>query len=73
MEGFPIRPQIPFESHLYGALTGIAPAVAPRNLDPPPEKKYCREHRMNMTGHSTACLPSGFVRHTLVIMPRRLT
>jgi membrane associated rhomboid family serine protease len=38
---FPDRPNISFESHLFGALAGLVLAVLLRNTDPrPPEKKY---------------------------------
>jgi membrane associated rhomboid family serine protease len=41
---FPDRPNISFESHLFGALTGLVLAVLLRNADPrPPEKKYSWE------------------------------
>lgn len=36
---FPGRPGISYESHLFGALTGIVLAFVLRNLDPPPPRK----------------------------------
>jgi membrane associated rhomboid family serine protease len=40
----PSKPDISFESHLSGALTGIVLAIGLKNLDPPPaEKKYSWE------------------------------
>lgn len=45
---FPDRPEISFESHLFGALTGLVLAVWLRNTDPrPPEKKYSWEDENN--------------------------
>lgn len=41
---FPLRPEISFESHFFGALCGVLLAVLLRNRDPPPpRKKYSWE------------------------------
>ena len=41
---FPSEPNISFESHFFGALTGIVLAIVLRNYDPySPEKKYSWE------------------------------
>jgi membrane associated rhomboid family serine protease len=41
---FPDRPDISFESHMFGALTGFILAVFLRNTDPhPPETIYSWE------------------------------
>jgi hypothetical protein len=41
---FPDRPDISFESHLFGGFTGLVLALLLRNTDPrPPEKKYSWE------------------------------
>jgi membrane associated rhomboid family serine protease len=41
---FPGDPRISFESHFFGALTGVVLAVALKNRDPaPPEKRYSWE------------------------------
>ncbi len=41
---FPRDPAISFEAHLFGAVTGVALAVALRRLDPPPpERRYSWE------------------------------
>ena len=38
---FPDKPNMSYESHLFGALTGLVLAILLRNTDPrPPEKKY---------------------------------
>jgi membrane associated rhomboid family serine protease len=36
---FPGKPGISYESHLFGAVTGIVLAFVLRNLDPPPPRK----------------------------------
>lgn len=45
---FPDKPHISYESHLFGALTGLVLAVLLRSTDPrPPEKKYSWEDEEN--------------------------
>ena len=40
---FPIRPGVSWETHLAGALIGLALAIALRRLDIPPRKRYTWE------------------------------
>ena len=47
---FPIRPGVSWETHLAGALIGLALAIALRRLDIPPRKRYTWEDEAEEPG-----------------------